>query len=168
MNKVAHGMMFLLVFNCWCGFLFNMPDYPDPARFSWSLYLEETGSKAVPAEAFKVVRIINVLFLIQFTVWNDNTSSVALSVLWLGRKQQWWMVQTCWRLEAEEAIMRWVVCYSLSHIGNIHFIKDSHHIQALYYLPVYLCKPITIVFICGLFILNLTICLLLFFGGATT
>lgn len=33
-----------------------MPDYPDQARFSWSLYLEETGSKAVPAEAFKVVR----------------------------------------------------------------------------------------------------------------
>ncbi|XP_075882333.1 lethal(3)malignant brain tumor-like protein 1 isoform X2 [Nelusetta ayraudi] len=29
-------------------------DYPDQARFSWSLYLEETGSKAVPAEAFKV------------------------------------------------------------------------------------------------------------------
>lgn len=30
-------------------------DYPDQARFSWSLYLEETGSKTVPAEAFKVV-----------------------------------------------------------------------------------------------------------------
>lgn len=29
-------------------------DYPDPGRFSWSLYLEETGSKAVPADAFKV------------------------------------------------------------------------------------------------------------------
>ncbi|XP_068453322.1 lethal(3)malignant brain tumor-like protein 1 isoform X2 [Clinocottus analis] len=29
-------------------------DYPDQARFSWSLYLEETGSKAVAADAFKV------------------------------------------------------------------------------------------------------------------
>ncbi|XP_017273245.1 lethal(3)malignant brain tumor-like protein 1 isoform X1 [Kryptolebias marmoratus] len=29
-------------------------DYPDPGRFSWSRYLEETGSKAVAAEAFKV------------------------------------------------------------------------------------------------------------------
>uniref|UniRef100_A0A3Q3XC64 Lethal(3)malignant brain tumor-like protein 1 n=1 Tax=Mola mola TaxID=94237 RepID=A0A3Q3XC64_MOLML len=29
-------------------------DYPDQGRFSWSLYLKETGSKAVPAEAFKV------------------------------------------------------------------------------------------------------------------
>ncbi|XP_068191902.1 lethal(3)malignant brain tumor-like protein 1 isoform X2 [Antennarius striatus] len=29
-------------------------DYPDQGRFSWSLYLEETGSKAVPADAFKV------------------------------------------------------------------------------------------------------------------
>lgn len=35
------------------------PDYPDQGRFSWSLYLEETGSKAVPAEAFKVVRTGN-------------------------------------------------------------------------------------------------------------
>lgn len=31
-------------------------DYPDQARFSWSLYLEETGAKAVAADAFKVVR----------------------------------------------------------------------------------------------------------------
>ncbi|KAG8002814.1 Lethal(3)malignant brain tumor-like protein 1 [Nibea albiflora] len=29
-------------------------DYPDQARFSWSLYLEETGAKAVAADAFKV------------------------------------------------------------------------------------------------------------------
>ncbi|XP_056895940.1 lethal(3)malignant brain tumor-like protein 1 isoform X2 [Takifugu flavidus] len=29
-------------------------DYPDPAQFSWPSYLEETGSKAVPAEAFNV------------------------------------------------------------------------------------------------------------------
>ncbi|TNN60298.1 Lethal(3)malignant brain tumor-like protein 1 [Liparis tanakae] len=29
-------------------------DYPDQARFSWSHYLEETGAKAVAAEAFKV------------------------------------------------------------------------------------------------------------------
>uniref|UniRef100_H3D387 Lethal(3)malignant brain tumor-like protein 1 n=1 Tax=Tetraodon nigroviridis TaxID=99883 RepID=H3D387_TETNG len=29
-------------------------DYPDPAQFSWSSYLEETGSKAVPAKAFSV------------------------------------------------------------------------------------------------------------------
>ncbi|TNM87296.1 hypothetical protein fugu_007526 [Takifugu bimaculatus] len=31
-----------------------MTDYPDPAQFSWPSYLEETGSKAVPAEAFNV------------------------------------------------------------------------------------------------------------------
>ncbi|XP_016519469.1 lethal(3)malignant brain tumor-like protein 1 isoform X4 [Poecilia formosa] len=30
------------------------PDYPDPGQFSWSRYLEETGSKAVAADAFKV------------------------------------------------------------------------------------------------------------------
>lgn len=36
----------------------SISDYPDQARFSWSLYLEETGSKAVPAEAFKVVRTV--------------------------------------------------------------------------------------------------------------
>lgn len=35
-------------------------DYPDQARFSWSLYLEETGSKAVAADAFKVVRTENI------------------------------------------------------------------------------------------------------------
>uniref|UniRef100_A0A3Q1I6W1 Lethal(3)malignant brain tumor-like protein 1 n=1 Tax=Anabas testudineus TaxID=64144 RepID=A0A3Q1I6W1_ANATE len=29
-------------------------DYPDQGRFSWSLYLEETGAKAVAAEAFRV------------------------------------------------------------------------------------------------------------------
>ncbi|XP_014896819.1 lethal(3)malignant brain tumor-like protein 1 isoform X7 [Poecilia latipinna] len=29
-------------------------DYPDPGQFSWSRYLEETGSKAVAADAFKV------------------------------------------------------------------------------------------------------------------
>ncbi|XP_068589762.1 lethal(3)malignant brain tumor-like protein 1 isoform X2 [Cebidichthys violaceus] len=29
-------------------------DYPDQARFSWSHYLEETGSKAVATDAFKV------------------------------------------------------------------------------------------------------------------
>uniref|UniRef100_A0A671VXR0 Lethal(3)malignant brain tumor-like protein 1 n=1 Tax=Sparus aurata TaxID=8175 RepID=A0A671VXR0_SPAAU len=29
-------------------------DYPDQGRFSWSHYLEETGAKAVPADAFKV------------------------------------------------------------------------------------------------------------------
>uniref|UniRef100_A0A3Q0T3C5 Lethal(3)malignant brain tumor-like protein 1 n=1 Tax=Amphilophus citrinellus TaxID=61819 RepID=A0A3Q0T3C5_AMPCI len=29
-------------------------DYPDQGRFSWSRYLEETGSKAVAADAFKV------------------------------------------------------------------------------------------------------------------
>ncbi|XP_034446329.1 lethal(3)malignant brain tumor-like protein 1 [Hippoglossus hippoglossus] len=29
-------------------------DYPDQARFSWSHYLEETGAKAVAADAFKV------------------------------------------------------------------------------------------------------------------
>uniref|UniRef100_A0A3B1JMC9 Lethal(3)malignant brain tumor-like protein 1 n=1 Tax=Astyanax mexicanus TaxID=7994 RepID=A0A3B1JMC9_ASTMX len=29
-------------------------DYPDPGKFSWERYLEETGSTAVPAEAFKV------------------------------------------------------------------------------------------------------------------
>uniref|UniRef100_A0A8P4JYB8 Lethal(3)malignant brain tumor-like protein 1 n=1 Tax=Dicentrarchus labrax TaxID=13489 RepID=A0A8P4JYB8_DICLA len=29
-------------------------DYPDQGRFSWSLYLEETGAKAVAADAFKV------------------------------------------------------------------------------------------------------------------
>uniref|UniRef100_A0A3B4YN99 Lethal(3)malignant brain tumor-like protein 1 n=1 Tax=Seriola lalandi dorsalis TaxID=1841481 RepID=A0A3B4YN99_SERLL len=29
-------------------------DYPDQGRFSWSHYLEETGSKAVAADAFKV------------------------------------------------------------------------------------------------------------------
>lgn len=46
--------MFLLVFFVF--FILSVPDYPDQARFSWSLYLEETGSKAVPAEAFKVVR----------------------------------------------------------------------------------------------------------------
>ncbi|MEQ2201529.1 hypothetical protein XENOCAPTIV_013835, partial [Xenoophorus captivus] len=28
--------------------------YPDPGQFSWSRYLEETGSKAVAADAFKV------------------------------------------------------------------------------------------------------------------
>lgn len=37
--------------------LFNA-DYPDPAQFSWSSYLEETGSKAVPAKAFNVVRAL--------------------------------------------------------------------------------------------------------------
>ncbi|GAA6087198.1 lethal(3)malignant brain tumor-like protein 1 isoform X1, partial [Tachysurus ichikawai] len=31
-------------------------DYPEPGRFSWECYLDETGSTAVPAEAFKVVR----------------------------------------------------------------------------------------------------------------
>uniref|UniRef100_A0A3Q2VFX4 Lethal(3)malignant brain tumor-like protein 1 n=1 Tax=Haplochromis burtoni TaxID=8153 RepID=A0A3Q2VFX4_HAPBU len=30
------------------------PQYPDQGRFSWSRYLEETGSKAVAADAFKV------------------------------------------------------------------------------------------------------------------
>ncbi|XP_023187582.1 lethal(3)malignant brain tumor-like protein 1 isoform X1 [Xiphophorus maculatus] len=30
------------------------PDYPDPGQFSWSRYLEETGSKAVAADAFRV------------------------------------------------------------------------------------------------------------------
>ncbi|XP_060749814.1 lethal(3)malignant brain tumor-like protein 1 isoform X2 [Tachysurus vachellii] len=29
-------------------------DYPEPGRFSWERYLDETGSTAVPAEAFKV------------------------------------------------------------------------------------------------------------------
>ncbi|CAJ1085566.1 lethal(3)malignant brain tumor-like protein 1 isoform X1 [Xyrichtys novacula] len=29
-------------------------DYPDQSMFSWSRYLEETGSRAVPADAFKV------------------------------------------------------------------------------------------------------------------
>ncbi|XP_076132813.1 lethal(3)malignant brain tumor-like protein 1 [Alosa pseudoharengus] len=29
-------------------------DYPDPGRFAWERYLEETGSTAVPAENFKV------------------------------------------------------------------------------------------------------------------
>ncbi|KAM4609854.1 lethal(3)malignant brain tumor-like protein 1 [Polymixia lowei] len=29
-------------------------DYPEPARFSWSRYLDETGSTAVEADAFKV------------------------------------------------------------------------------------------------------------------
>lgn len=36
---------------------FFPPDYPDPGQFSWSRYLEETGSKAVAPDAFKVVRI---------------------------------------------------------------------------------------------------------------
>lgn len=35
---------------------FATTDYPDQGRFSWSLYLEETGAKAVAAEVFKVVR----------------------------------------------------------------------------------------------------------------
>ncbi|XP_015233273.1 PREDICTED: lethal(3)malignant brain tumor-like protein 1 isoform X1 [Cyprinodon variegatus] len=30
------------------------PDYPDPGQFTWTRYLEETGSKAVAADAFKV------------------------------------------------------------------------------------------------------------------
>ncbi|XP_047016353.1 lethal(3)malignant brain tumor-like protein 1 isoform X1 [Ictalurus punctatus] len=29
-------------------------DYPEPGRFSWERYLDETGSTAVPADAFKV------------------------------------------------------------------------------------------------------------------
>uniref|UniRef100_A0A3Q2DMB7 Lethal(3)malignant brain tumor-like protein 1 n=1 Tax=Cyprinodon variegatus TaxID=28743 RepID=A0A3Q2DMB7_CYPVA len=29
-------------------------DYPDPGQFTWTRYLEETGSKAVAADAFKV------------------------------------------------------------------------------------------------------------------
>ncbi|XP_066527239.1 lethal(3)malignant brain tumor-like protein 1 isoform X2 [Hoplias malabaricus] len=29
-------------------------DYPEPGKFSWERYLDETGSTAVPAEAFKV------------------------------------------------------------------------------------------------------------------
>lgn len=49
---------------CLCLFIhvnscFVKADYPDQARFSWSHYLEETGSKAVAAEAFKVVRTKN-------------------------------------------------------------------------------------------------------------
>ncbi|XP_014846466.1 PREDICTED: lethal(3)malignant brain tumor-like protein 1 isoform X2 [Poecilia mexicana] len=32
----------------------NITNYPDPGQFSWSRYLEETGSKAVAADAFKV------------------------------------------------------------------------------------------------------------------
>lgn len=38
---------------------FAVLDYPDQGRFSWSHYLEETGSKAVAADAFKVVRTKN-------------------------------------------------------------------------------------------------------------
>lgn len=33
----------------------DFPDYPEPGRFSWEHYLDETGSTAVPADAFKVV-----------------------------------------------------------------------------------------------------------------
>lgn len=44
--RISHDLIFL-----------SVSDYPDQARFSWSLYLEETGSKAVPAEAFKVVSL---------------------------------------------------------------------------------------------------------------
>lgn len=38
---------------------FVAPDYPDQGQFSWSHYLQETGAKAVAAEAFKVVRTEN-------------------------------------------------------------------------------------------------------------
>lgn len=34
-------------------------DYPDPDKFSWERYLEETGSTAVSPEAFKVVRTLH-------------------------------------------------------------------------------------------------------------
>lgn len=60
-------------------------DYPDQGRFSWSLYLEETGSKAVPAEAFKVVRTKNkctVLDLIHSMIGNDCTWTSGVAVMW--------------------------------------------------------------------------------------
>lgn len=44
-------------------FISVTPDYPDQALFSWSHYLEETGSKAVAADAFKVVRAINKCYI---------------------------------------------------------------------------------------------------------
>lgn len=51
---VASSYIYKLKFNIFFKFV-CASDYPDQARFSWSLYLEETGSKAVPAEVFKVV-----------------------------------------------------------------------------------------------------------------
>lgn len=57
-------------------FFFAAPDYPDQGQFSWSKYLEETGSKAVAADAFKVVRTKNectIFDLIHSMIWNDYT-----------------------------------------------------------------------------------------------
>lgn len=79
------------------GVFLTAPDYPDQGRFSWSLYLEETGSKAVPAEAFKVVRTKSKRTLLDsshFEVGEGTITPGALvelhgvSVVWAGRKQQ--------------------------------------------------------------------------------
>lgn len=47
-------------------FLSLIADFPDKGRFSWSRYLEDTGSKAVAADAFKVVRHYQMYILLYY------------------------------------------------------------------------------------------------------
>lgn len=64
-NVACRRWMFLFGFTDCCGFIIlAASDYPDQGRFSWSRYLEETGSKAVAADAFNVVRMTVVYMLL--------------------------------------------------------------------------------------------------------
>ena len=76
-------------------------DYPDQGRFSWSHYLEETGAKAVPADAFKVVRTKNNCTILDSThsvTGNDDVWARSVTVVWFcGRGWQTTAVSTVLR-----------------------------------------------------------------------